>query len=65
LFLVFSLAHQGIAQVKVKPEIKPKVKIDHPVFTFESVPEGSHVVHEFIIKNKGDSLLTINNVLPP
>lgn len=41
------------------------VEIDHPVFTFESVPEGVHVTHEFIIKNSGDTLLHIENVLPP
>ncbi|MCK4767626.1 MAG: DUF1573 domain-containing protein [Desulfobacula sp.] len=61
LFLVFCLAHQGLAQAKVKP----KVKIDNPVFIFESVPEGAHVLHEFVIKNTGDTPLHINNVLPP
>ena len=61
LFIAFCLVHQGMAQEKAKPE----VKIDHPVFTFESVPEGVHVLHEFVIKNKGDALLRIENVLPP
>jgi len=61
LFVVFCLVHQGMAQEKTKPE----VKIDYPVFTFESVPEGVHVLHEFVIKNKGDTLLRIENVLPP
>ena len=69
LFALFFLTHQGIAQEKVKlevkPELKPEVKIDHPVFVFESVPEGVHVLHEFIIKNTGDALLHIQNVLPP
>ena len=44
---------------------KPKVWIDNPVFTFEAIPEGVNVPHEFIIKNIGDSLLKIDNVLPP
>lgn len=69
LLLVICLTHQGIAQEKVKlevePELTPEVSIDHPVFTFESVPEGVHVLHEFIIKNKGDALLHIRNVQPP
>jgi len=52
-------------QPGVKPEVKPEVKIDQPVFVFTSVPEGVHVLHEFIIKNKGDALLRIENVLPP
>ena len=57
LFALFFLPHQGMAQ--------PKVKIDSPVFTFESVPEGVLVPHEFIIKNTGDTLLHIDSVLPP
>lgn len=57
LFALFCLPYQGMAQ--------PKVLIDTPVFTFESVPEGVHVPHEFIIKNTGDTLLHIDNVLPP
>ncbi len=44
---------------------KPNVVIDQSVFTFESVPEGESVYHEFILKNAGDTLLTITNVVPP
>ena len=57
LFGLFCLPYQGMAQ--------QKVEIDNPIFTFESVPEGVHVIHEFIIKNTGDTLLHIINVLPP
>jgi len=57
LFVVFCMVHQGLAQ--------PLLMVDHPVFTFESVPEGVHVTHDFIIQNKGDSLLKIDKVLPP
>ena len=42
-----------------------KVVVDNPVFNFESIPEGSHVSNEFIIKNSGDTLLHITNVKPP
>ncbi len=43
----------------------PKAVINNPVFTFEEVPDGAHVTHEFIIKNVGDTLLHITNVKPP
>jgi len=61
LFSLFCLAHlcmakQGMAQ--------PKVLVDAPVFTFESVPEGVYIPHEFKIKNIGDTLLHIRNVMP-
>lgn len=57
LFAVFCLAHPGMAQ--------PNVVIENPVFTFDSIPEGVHVPHEFIIKNTGDTQLRILKVLPP
>ncbi|MCK5836964.1 MAG: hypothetical protein KAH09_06825 [Desulfobacula sp.] len=57
VFVVFCMAHQGMAQ--------PRVLVDGPVFTFESVPEGVHVLHEFKVKNIGDTALHIDNVLPP
>ncbi len=44
---------------------QPKAVIENPVFTFEAVPDGAHVAHEFIIKNVGDTLLHITNVKPP
>lgn len=57
LIAVFILPQQGLAQ--------PKVLIDNPVFTFESIPEGVNIPHEFIIKNIGDTTLHIKDVLPP
>lgn len=42
-----------------------KVEVANPVFTFDPVPEGPHVSHEFIIKNTGDTLLNIEKVSPP
>ena len=44
---------------------QPKVLIDNSVFTFESVPDGVIVTHEFKIKNVGDTLLHITDVKPP
>ena len=57
LFMMAFLASQAAAQ--------PKAVIDNPVFTFETVPDGVRVTHEFIIKNVGDTLLHITNVKPP
>jgi len=57
LIALFFIPQNGMAQ--------PKIKIDNPVFKFKLVPEGVSVAHEFKIKNIGDSLLQINNVLPP
>ena len=57
LMALFFLPQQGWAQ--------PKSLIEAPVFTFESIPEGVSIAHEFIVKNIGDTLLHINNVLPP
>ena len=43
----------------------PKVEVDNSVFTFDTVPEGVGVSHDFIIKNSGDTLLKILKVAPP
>ncbi len=56
-FMTVFSAYQAVAQ--------PKALIDNPVFTFEAVPDGVYVTHEFKIKNVGDTLLHITNVKPP
>jgi len=43
----------------------PKAVFVDSVFEFSSLPEGEKIVHEFIVKNTGDSDLNILNVLPP
>ncbi|OGR59927.1 MAG: hypothetical protein A3J80_06325 [Desulfobacula sp. RIFOXYB2_FULL_45_6] len=57
LFFVSVFPYEGVAQ--------QKAQIADPVFTFEPVPEGVHVSHTFIVKNTGDSVLTIIKVTPP
>jgi hypothetical protein len=57
LIVLFFLPQPGIAQ--------SKILIDSPVFIFESVPEGVSIAHTFKVKNIGDTLLHIDNVLPP
>lgn len=57
LLALFCLPHPGMTQ--------PGLLIKDPVYTFKMVPEGTLVPHEFIVKNTGDTLLHIENVLPP
>ena len=52
----------------VSPQVclsAPKVELVNPVFTFEPLPEGQALTHEFIIRNTGDAPLNILSVLPP
>ncbi len=43
----------------------PRAELVNPVFTFDPVPDGQPLTHEFIIKNTGDAPLNILSVLPP
>jgi len=43
----------------------PKATPVNPVFEFSSLPEGEKIIHDFIIRNTGDTPLNITNVLPP
>ncbi|MFH2061121.1 MAG: hypothetical protein ABIJ59_19830 [Pseudomonadota bacterium] len=62
LFLVFCLVQPCLLQFGWT---QPIASVPEPVYTFETIPEGTHVTHEFVIKNTGDTLLTIIDVLPP
>lgn len=56
LVLVLSVS-QGICA--------PKVLVEEPVHSFETIPEGSRVKHVFVIKNTGDEVLKILGIRPP
>jgi hypothetical protein len=43
----------------------PKAMPVDPVFEFSPLPEGEKIVHEFIVRNTGDTVLNITHVLPP
>ena len=43
----------------------PVAVFESPVYTFESIPEGTHIDHVFTVKNNGDADLNITNVVPP
>ncbi len=65
------MPHQIMAAQKADPKLnsqsklKPELVIDHPVFVFNPVPEGEHVSHIFMLKNKGDASVKITEVRPP
>jgi hypothetical protein len=40
----------------------PHALVDHPVFDFGTIAQGKKVDHVFVLKNSGDSLLTIGQV---
>ena len=43
----------------------PVAVVDKPVYAFETVPEGVKIKHVFIVKNSGDTELSIDNIVPP
>src|SRR6185369_9880164 len=51
------------AGASVKPPADaPKITAARPKFDFGNVEEGPDITHEFIIRNRGKSVLKINNV---
>lgn len=55
--LLLLLPATGLAAPKAVPQA--------PVYEFVPVPEGQGLTHEFIIKNLGDEVLKIEDVIPP
>ena len=43
----------------------PKAVFVDAIFEFSPLPEGEKIIHEFIVRNTGDTDLNITNVLPP
>jgi hypothetical protein len=44
-------------------EIKePNAFIAKPVFTFNPVPEGKKITHDYLIENRGNSVLNIEKI---
>lgn len=43
----------------------PKAVLVEPVFQFAPIPEGDELIHEFMVKNQGDTPLNITKVAPP
>ena len=60
-FIILLLIIAGAGSVWAKPVIT----VEEPRYVFEPVPDGTHVSHEFTIKNTGDEPLIIHEVRPP
>lgn len=43
----------------------PKAEPVDGVYEFLPVPEGQHLTHTFVVKNTGDTDLSILSVIPP
>ncbi len=43
---------------------KPEISIAQDWYSFESVPEGSKIVHDFKLKNSGNADLVVQKVIP-
>jgi hypothetical protein len=43
-------------------EAAPIARLPQDTFSFEAVAEGTRVAHDFILQNKGDSLLIIEKI---
>lgn len=64
-----SLAGATNPEIKSKPEIKPKEDAALPSlsftksdFVFSEVLEGSEILHEFTVQNKGTAILEIQKI---
>jgi hypothetical protein len=40
----------------------PIAFIAEPVFSFDPVPEGQKIIHDYLIENKGNSVLSIEKI---
>ena len=57
-FLVFISWSTGLCET-VKG---PSVQVPESVFLFDTVPEGTIVMHSYLLKNSGDKVLSIQKV---
>ncbi len=65
LIIVFCLVQSAWSQSVAAPAGKPLAVVDQPTYTFDPVPDGTHVSHAFVVKNSGDAVLNILDVRPP
>ncbi len=43
---------------------KPQIFVSEPTYKFEQVLEGTEVLHDFVVQNKGTAKLIIKKVKP-
>lgn len=64
VMLVFFLPQAGFSADAATDAAKPSVYVPEPTYKFDEVVDGSQVIHDFIIQNKGDAPLDITKVKP-
>lgn len=62
LALALSLCVTFLPGMAMGGEGAPVAVVEEATFTFPSPFEGADVIHDFVIKNKGDAALTILDV---
>ncbi|MFZ7128215.1 MAG: hypothetical protein ACOWWM_18835 [Desulfobacterales bacterium] len=62
LLMIASAALMAGLTASMASGAAPSARIPEPVFSFEPVIEGEHVVHDFVIRNEGDAPLRIHKV---
>jgi hypothetical protein len=64
IFVLFSLATGNIVLAENQTSNSPSAMVVDDVFEFNPVLEGTEVISDFIIQNKGTAPLKILNVEP-
>ena len=62
--LLLLLPQAGLSAEAVTDGAKPSAIVSEPTYEFDEVVDGSQVIHDFIIQNKGDAPLDITKVKP-
>ncbi len=62
IFVLFALVTVNIVLAESQSVNSPSVLVVKNVFEFNSVLEGTEVMHDFILQNKGTAPLEIQNV---
>jgi hypothetical protein len=59
--VAFFAAGSSLAAEKISP-VLPSAFIAEAVYEFETVADGTQVIHDYLIQNKGDGTLEIQKV---
>lgn len=62
--LVLLLPQAGLSAEPAREGAKPSAIVPESTYEFDEVVDGSQVIHDFIIQNKGDAPLDITKVKP-
>jgi len=62
--LLLLLPQAGLSAEAATDGAKPSAIVPEPTYEFDEVVDGSQVIHDFIIHNKGGAPLDITKVKP-